>query len=587
MFILYAFSLIVNSLMTICVSLPSVYPDEIAVAGIAAAYTGRSWSGLMSQIGAGTGYIQALLYAPLFMIFSNPYAIYKAMLIVNAAVISFIPLIVYHLAAKLGVMRVRYKVLTALMCGMYSAYLANSKFIWNEPIACLMSWILVWCLFVAWDRKSRSTRATMSFVIGFLCAVSYGADTRLIAVVAALVLTVVFARILLKEKILNFPIFLISALLSFTAEHLLHQVICGALFGTESENVYRITFDGNNFFAVFFGKIYAFMTSTVGMGAIAVALFAEMMLVLCREGVKLRENTLEDGTKVYEPVNHKYSIRLAVFGLFQFLAVGLVTLFSSLFAFDGGSYAEEGAIFAGCIDNTAPFALFFVFVFFILYEYNLRQLFLGAGVYGYVCLCFKLVSYPHFAGAEFNSSLPLAGLMPLKIGEDIESGFSGMSYVIMSSCVFSVIALLIVFASCSRKHRKSMASGALLCLLAYTTAHISFVYLPKIGSNSSEKTEPYVKVCKFLYNDGQSPQIVVYECEPELAATVQFINNETKVVMLESGKPVPDTCLLIAANGVEAPFDGGSYDVVGRTEEYTVYAYGETARDFIRYNSSV
>ncbi len=585
MFILYAFSLIVNSLMTISMNLPAIYPDEISVAGIAAVYAGHSRSDLLGQIGGVTGYVQAILYVPLYWFFFNPYALYKAMLIVNSAVISFIPVIVYHLAAKLGVMRVRYKILTAVSCGMYSAYLANSKFIWNEPVACLLSWILIWCLFVAWDRKSRSTRATMSFAIGFLCALSFGADTRMISVVAALILTAAAARIFLKQKILNFPVFFISLALSFTAEHFLHLLIYEWCAGTASTEIFsRIAFDGGNFFAQFFGKIYSFMTSTLGMGAIAAALAAEMILVLCREGVKLHERELEDGTRVYEPVNHKYSMRLAVFALFQLLAVGLSGIFSSIFTFDGGKFAEDGTVLSGTMDNVAPFALFLVLVFFILYEYNLRQLFVGAGIYGYVCICFAVVSYPHFSGT--GSEIPAAGLMPFRIGEDIGSGFSGMSFIIMSSCVFTAMALLIVFAACSRKHRKAMASVMLICVMAYTTFHISFVYLPEIGASVSKETEPYAAVCKLLYNDSQSPQIVIYEGNPELAATVQFINSETRVSMKKKGDSVPDSCLLIAANGVEAPFDGGSYDVVGRTKEYTVYAYGESARDFIRYSSS-
>ncbi|MGN0669404.1 MAG: hypothetical protein ACI4JZ_02530 [Oscillospiraceae bacterium] len=44
--------------------------------------------------------------------------------------------------------------------------------------------------------------------------------------------------------------------------------------------------------------------------------------------------------------------------------------------------------------------------------------------------------------------------------------------------------------------------------------------------------------------------------------------------------------MLVVKSGVKAPFEGGSYDIVGKTDVYTVYAYGETARDFIRYSSA-
>lgn len=196
MFILYAFSVVTNTLLTMSLSLPSVFPDEISVAGIASFYSGRGWTGLMEQLGDVSGYIQALLYAPLFLLLKNPYALYKAMLIVNGLLVSFIPLIVYHLAAKFGVLRVRQKLLIALCCGMYFSYLTSSKFIWNEAVTSLFGWLLVLCMFCAWDRKNRYTRFTMSLLTGFLCAVSYAADRRMLAVVLTLVLTVVLSSVL-------------------------------------------------------------------------------------------------------------------------------------------------------------------------------------------------------------------------------------------------------------------------------------------------------------------------------------------------------------------------------------------------------
>ena len=276
MFILYAFSLVTNSLLTVSMELPSVYPDEISVAGIAAFYSGVNWTGLMEQIGGNCGYIQALLYAPLFRVFKNPYALYKAMLIVNGILVSFIPMIAYHLASKFGVLRVRFKLLIALCCGMYFSYLTSSKFIWNEAITSLFGWLLVLCMFSAWDRKNRYTRFTMSLLTGFLCAVSYAADNRMLAVVAALVLTVLLSRLVFKEKIVNLPIFFVSLIISFFAEFLARMMIFqnvwnganSAAMGDAAVIPGRLGPTGN-FFGVFFSHIYAFMTSTLGMGAVA------------------------------------------------------------------------------------------------------------------------------------------------------------------------------------------------------------------------------------------------------------------------------------------------------------------------------
>lgn len=585
MFILYAFSLVTNSLLTVSIELPSVYPDEISVAGIAAFYSGISWSGLMEQVGGNVGYIQALLYAPLFRVFKNPFALYKAMLIINGILVSFIPMIAYHLASKFGVLRVRFKLLIALCCGMYFSYLTGSKFIWNEALTSLFGWLLVLCMFSAWDRKNRYTRFTMSLLTGFLCAVSYAADSRMLAIVLALVLTVLLSRLVFKEKIVNLPIFFVSLIISFFTEFLARLMIMqnvrnGAVVG-DAEVIPGRLGPAGNFFGVFFSHIYAFMTSSFGMGAVAGALFTILMITWVTEVIKNRAKAPEDDAKVYEPIKHKYSLRITIFALFQFLAIGCTSIMSALFGFGTG----ETSVFGQYTDNIAPFSIFLVLVFVVLYGIDLKKLFFSAAIYAYACLCFAVSGYATVGENDYMTA-SITGLLPFNFNGDAMDELTGMSYIIMSSCVFSLLALMIVFASCSRKHRTALVSLSILFMIAYTSAYSGLLYLPEVGAENSEKAEPYVEVSRLLYNNPQSPPIVVYETEPDFAATLQFLAPETKVTILKRGGRVPDSCLLIAENGVQAPFEGGSYDMVGRTGSYTVYAYGESARDFMRFNSA-
>lgn len=593
MFILFAFSVVVNSLLTVSISLPSVFPDEIRVAGIAAYYSGNGWPGLMEQIGGDCGYIQALLYAPLFLVLKNSYALYKAMLVVNGILVSFIPIIAYHLAAKFGVMRVRFKLLIALCCGLYFSYLTSSKFIWNEAVTSLFGWLLVLCMFSAWDRKNRYTRFTMSLLAGFLCAVSYAADKKMLAVVLALVLTVLLSRLVFKEKIVNLPIFFISLIISFGTEFLARAMLIQNIWnGADSAFVGETTViperlgPTGNFFGVLFSHIYAFMTSTFGMGAIAGALFAVLILTWVTEMIKHRSAPSENDTKVYEPIKHRYSLRVTIFALFQFLAIGCASVISALFSFNTGMSADGSTVFGRYTDNIAPFAMFLVLVFVFLYGIDLKKLFFSAAIYAYACLCFGLVGYPLVSRAGSKLTAASTGLVPLDLSSATAAELTGMSYVIMSSVAFTVLALLIVFASCSRKHRTGLVSLSILFMIAYTSAYSGLIYLPSVGAANSEKTEPYAEVSRLLYNTSQSPPIITFETDPSLAATLQFLAPNTRVTMLSKGGRVPDSCLLIAENGVEAPFEGGSYDMVGRTSAYTVYAYGESARDFMRYSSA-
>ncbi|MCH5203920.1 MAG: hypothetical protein J1F03_04175 [Oscillospiraceae bacterium] len=585
MFCLYALTLVINVLFTISVELPSVLTQEISSAGAAAFYSGKNWGALLEVIGVD-GYIQQLLYAPMFSLFKTPYAIYKAMLIENAILISFVPIIAYHLAAKIGIVKVRRKLMCALCSGMYVTYIANSKLIWNNVSAGLLTWILVWCIFAAWDKKNRYTRFVTSVVTGFLCALGYASDKRMIVVAAAVVLTAVIARYGFKERIFNLPVLAGSLVISFVTEHFARLLVM-RFAANGAEDTLPVLFSdsvGGGVWGRIFCEGYAFITESFGMGAIAAAAFGTIVAVYIKERIKNKPKILDDNTKVYEAVKHKYSVRVAVFGLFESIAVLLSIIAFSTFTFCGET-AEFSKICTG-LDYIAPLSVFFTLVYIVLYGLDLHKLFISVGIYSFICAIFTLTYYSSGAFAQEGKTV---AMLPLRIGEGFDQELTGMSFIIMSSCVFSIFAMLIVVTACSRKQFMKLITIGMYGILIYNTAYVGFRYIPEAAAIASEKTASYKSVSDLLYNNTQSPMIVVaYDSEKsrELAGMIQFLNFNTKVSIIKDGDRVPESCLLVAENSVKAPFDRISYDVVGKTSDYTVYAYGEIARDFIRYSST-
>lgn len=584
MFCIYALTLVVNSLLTISAELPSVFTEEISSAGVAAFYSGKEWNALLGDIGMN-GYIQQLLYAPLFRMFRTPYSLYKAMLVENAIIISFVPLIAYHLASKVGIVRVRRKLLCALCSGLYVSYIANTKLISTNAAAGLLTWVLAWCIFAAWDKKNRYTRFMTSLLTGFLCALSYAADERTLVVTAALFLTAIIGRFCFKERMFNLPVLSISLGVSFTTEYFARRLVAnGAANGTIISGIKFYPENAGSVLSRVFGYCYAFMTETVGMGAIAMAVFGAIITAWITESIKNKPKVLDDKTKVYETIKHKYGIRPAIFGLFQFSATVIAIIAFSVFTFCGDT-AEFWEISRG-LDFIAPLSVFFVLAFIVLYDTFLQKIFVSVGIYSLVCAGFAVFYY---FGGRFENSAKIAPMLPFRIGEGVVQELSGMSFIIMSSCVFSFFAILTVFTSCSRKRSTNFITVLMYGIMIYSTCYAGFFYLPETAQAAAEKTAPYKSVSELLYNNAQSPAIIVaYDSKEtrELAGMLQFINFNTKVSIMKYGDRVPESCLLVAPNGVTAPFDGGSYDVVGKTAEYTVYAYGESARDFIKYNSS-
>lgn len=598
MFILFAFSVVVHALLSINMQLPAVNPDELGVASVAMFYAGRDWSQLMSVVGYYYGYIQALFYVPLILVFGSPYALYKAMLVMNGVLISFIPMIAYHLASKLGILKVWQKTVIALCCGFYIAYVAHSKFIWNEAISSLLPWALIWCIFMAWDRKNRYSKFTFSMLAGFSCAVCYAAHPRLIAVVLALVVTICVAHFLFREKILNLAAFFITMAVSFVTEYfcrkmLILQVWDGLAVGNSmDEGLERIVgvaeADGvRKLSATFFGQLYTFCTSTAGLGLIA---FVCLCLLCARRFIEWRRNRKElrdDGTRIYEPIKHKYSLRVTVYGIYAFLTIGGSLLLSVLYKFNSDQFGEikDLVIFGRYTDNVAPLAVFLALIFLFRYGYSVYMIAASAVMYAFVCLGLALFSAPLLEQGAYRES-PILGLLPWRIGEACTSDFTPMSYVIMSSMVFTIFAAMAVFLCCTRTKKKIFISGVSCAIFTYTTLYAAIVYLPMRVEDNAPKIAPAQAICEYLYNDKQSPEIISYNTGSRTAGLIQFLNPKVKVSYLRSRDSLPATGIIIINNGEQIPLSPDDYDVMGVTEGHTVLAYGDAARDYVKFKNT-
>lgn len=601
MFILFACSVVMHALLAMISELPAIQPDEIGTASVAAFYAGRDWSGIMQHIGYYYGYIQALFYAPLFPIFGgNPLALYKAMLVVNGIIISFIPLLAYHLASKLGVGKVWQKIVIALCSGLYITYVAHSKFIWNEAICSLLPWLLIWCVFMAWDRKNSHSRFAMSMLTGFMCAVCYAAHSRLIAVVAALIVTLLLMRVWLKERILNLPVFFITMALSFVTEHFCAAAIKSAVWkghasgnvvGKEVGRLSGLLESGGigRLCSALFGHLYTFFTSTIGLGAIALTVITVMVWTRRAENAreKRRAEIDEDGTKEYAPPGHKYSTRLMLFGLYGFFAVGGTMLMSALFKFNSTSIgsAKDLVMFGRYTDSTAPLAIMLALIFLFMYGFKLRHIFGSAAVYAYSCFAFAISAYPIVRDASNYRESPILALMPWRIGEDHSEPLTGMSFVIMSSCVFALFALMVVFCSCSNKHYVQMTSVLLCGLFVYTTVFAGAEYLPMRAENNEKHIVPAREISQIIYNDPQSPPIAAYGLSSRMSSLVQFMNPDATVSITKRVKDIPENCLLITTLNEKIKLTTGA-EIIGTTSNYIVYAVGDSARDYIRYKRS-
>lgn len=596
MFILYAVSVVVHALLSVNEQLPAIQPDEIGTASIAAFYSGRDWSGVMSEIGYYYGYIQAVLYTPLFAVFKNPYTLYKAMTVLNGVLVSFIPPIAYHLATKLGVEHVRQKCVIAVCSGFYVAITAHSKFIWNEAVCSIIPWLLVWSIFMAWDRRTTFSRISWSALAGFLCAAGYGAHVRLITLTVAVLLTIICALVFFREVVVNIPVFAVTLVASFAAERLAAANVKAAVwrsnieFNTLESEVSRLETlkDSGGFWGTLFGHIYTFMTSTMGLGAVATVITACIISARIYSRIKQRQKRSEDGTRSYTASKCRYDLRITVFSLYALFAVGGTLLGSALFKAGSEklSAIQDLTIFGRYTDSTAPLAIFLALAFMFLYGIRLRHIAASAAVYGVVCALFGAYGYETAANAMSYRESPIIGLLPWRIGENITEQMTQMSFVIMSSCVFSAFVLAAVCAACTKK-RLNLALSVMVCSAAvYTNLFVGTVYLPARAQENALLSAPAKAVSELLYNDEQSPVVAAYFIPSRTASLIQFLNPDVRVEIIKDSHDLPESCILITEKTRALPFSEEECELLGTTDDYAVYAVGENARDFIKYKVS-
>ena len=97
---------------------------------------------------------------------------------------------------------------------------------------------------------------------------------------------------------------------------------------------------------------------------------------------------------------------------------------------------------------------------------------------------------------------------------------------------------------------------------------------------------PIKEVSEYIYNDKLSPQVVAYDLSAESAGLIQFLKPNVSVLCIGHRNDLPEAGIFIFENGAEIPFRPEQYEVVGATKSYTVLAYGDSAKDYIRYKNN-
>lgn len=219
--------LLINVISAIPMKAPMII-DEYLTFSNSAFLSGRyDWSGTYSAV-PGTpyyGYTQGLLYIPFFYLPISVYSVFKCALFMNACLMAFVPVaalyVVNQISEESGLNNT-IKMFCALAVGSYSAYIYNSKGVWNETMLMLCPWLLASILFKLYNSQTQKrARIIWSIVLGGACIFYYALNSRALVGIVALACVLLFARMIFKTKMVNY----VALALSGGGAYFIHKCI--------------------------------------------------------------------------------------------------------------------------------------------------------------------------------------------------------------------------------------------------------------------------------------------------------------------------------------------------------------------------
>ena len=565
---------------------PATDPNELSVIAVADYLAGRSWAGVMVSVDYYYGFLQGMLYVPIVMLIEDAAAQYSAMLVLNAILISFVPVIAYFLSYRMKTGKIWKCLIVSFTAGGYCCYFAHTKFAWSETVAILLPWVMIWLVFITGDCRNKTSRFFMSAVTGAVCGISPGAHSRLIMVVAALILALISEKVFFGKRIINAAGFLPAMAIMLFASVSLSGLLQRNLWCAEEPALLKNTL--NNFFASFpenyenYGivritetlasQLYYFVTTTWGLGAVAFCLFAAVFSACVKHKIKKEAQT--------------YELEISLYSFFSILTIIFTLIFSTLYRFSSDGYEtyQDTMMFGRFTDGVVPLAIVFVLIMLFTHSISLNKILGASVILGLIYITFILTAVPVILSCGYTRIAPVLGLYPLRVGAASRELLNFDSLLLTMSMTFCVMGVLIVVVSCTKKYRSIIISVIVSLITVYSLVFISVVYLPICSLESVEKNTPVVKISESVFNQNGAPAVTAYNISRHDALMLQFLNRNITVRVTYDIESVPENSFLVVRSGEDVSALENSWTPflqVADSGGLRLYAYGERAAAYL------
>ncbi len=535
MLCLYFGTLLIHVLMAQCATIFNLTPDEYSVAAVGAYLNGYDWSSTVST-GGYYGYLQGILYAPVYFICSDPYMQYKLMLVINGMLMSFAPVIIFYLGRNAFSLKKGTAALFAFICGLYPCYMLLTKFTWNETTCNILPWVFILLMYKAMDCDSTAKKQIFSVLGGLTLVAGYATHGRMLALLAAGVVTVLVVYFFMKKKIFCFTGFFASFGVGVLADYALKEFFQNALWLSEAldktpgntieSTLGRITSaDAEtiaNFFKTLIGHLFYFICSTWGFGAICIVVIISCAFMFIRNRVKKLDDYICD--------------KEAILSIFAFFVMGAAFLVSVVFKCTSSVIDErmDTMIYGRYTEVFYPVAIFAALVLIKRGKLSFMHTFASLCCASAISALTMIFTVPSVLEGDRMVSGMILGIAPMRFGEKIKDLPTQATFTKLIIVVMSMLFVLLFIQMLLKDDKKLYKYFCipLAGLLMYTNIYCYINYNVKQAKNAATGAK-YMEEALSM-TDGSGLSVCCYDISKERYVKAQFLFPEARLIITKN-----------------------------------------------------
>ena len=582
LFALFAAGVFVHTVFALRMTAPSIYPNEFETAALSGFFAGFGHSGGFSD--APFGWLTAILYTPFYFLIKNPFARYRSMLILNGVIAALIPLFTYKITAALGLKKAWQRWLCAAVTGISVSAFAYTKFIWSETVCAVYPFLLFWLFIKTTEVKNRFVKILFSVLAAFLCGFAPAAHPRLWILTIVFILTVIFAKFILRVKSVSFMGFIPFLVFFLVLQTALSEYLrFNVTDGLSALGLFKAAgFDSPRFFRALCSHLYYFAVSTWGLGVLGFCLCFSVIASACTRGIynaKLypSSNLKRSRRHMFRTQTAKPDLPSKHFAAFAFFAAiySALMILASAYRGPSGIISQSAYLFGRYIDGAAPLVLLAALCYIFTPGIDFRKLLYSIITLGVIFALFFTFSAHELINAEQDGLESVQGFSVIRVGSAIDAPITANGLFSTVSVTFCFAALLIALVCCAERYRAHLISLCAALTAVYSCVHGALFYLPYEMRRAERENGGAYSISEYIYNSSDAPPTYVLESQ-RLSLALRFLNRDADINLAADYGGLPEDCFIVMlSESADLNNFGFEITVLAETNGLTLAAKGE------------